>query len=396
MKIWNFMTPPRDFSTEEQKVVLGKELKDSLIVLFVLVPSIIHTIFTIRWGSDWSIAIPILRFFIGDRIPGSLASPLLEKCRKGLAHGLGIKGPGHGYTSICLIKLRHLGNQFVTITIALLACQMFGIPRVMIPNGSVLLRRNFMTDLGIWVEILQNKCPKSRDVLHLDYMWQLGLDKCPSSLMYRIAASFRNEVIASIPTPQINDSTLVLHMRALEIFIFKKGLTPLYGQPTCSFYLGAMQRNLGHNNVLLIAGDRGNVCTQPCEAQGAVVRVGRKMSEDFAIMLFAKRLVLSRSTVMRAVMFLSPVTKIWYSFGSSKMPDAGKDGTALSIWPCLGPHYICIPSQEVENVLAFRWGASKVPLLLKEKCRWYLDSGILINSGTDTLKFPWDTVRVST
>jgi hypothetical protein len=150
-----------------------------------------------------------------------------------------------------------------------------------------------------------------------------------------------------------------------------------------------MTRKLGHDKVLVIAGDRGNVCTKPCEDQGAVIRTDGKMGDDFAIMLYAKRLVLSRSTIMRAVMFLSPVQKIWYLFGSNRLIDVGADEISLRIWPDVGPHYVCIASKQLEKEYVSNWRPELVPLLLTLNCTWYMDTGILIKSGTDTLLFPW-------
>jgi hypothetical protein len=177
-------------------------------------------------------------------------------------------------------------------------------------------------------------------------------------------------------------------MRGSNVFV--RTASRVYGQPTCNFYLDAMQRKIGHDNVLVIAKDARNVCTDLCRKKGAILHLGDSIEKDFSIMLHAKRLVTSRSTLMRAVMYLSPVAKIWYYFGSSALIDCGMDEWPLHLWPVFGPRQVCIPSREFEKHVVLEWSINKAPLLIKEKCTWYLDTGILNESVRDTIKKVWN------
>jgi hypothetical protein len=225
------------------------------------------------------------------------------------------------------------------------------------------------------VEIARRRCTGGKDQCPLYYNFG---DKgaCPAVHFLEAARSVRKYVVAGLPKPKINDSTLVLHMRGEDIFPRRKYRyffphTPdsWYGQPTCSFYLDVMERDKGHDKVQIIAPDSLNYCLKPCIRKGAIFKK-QSLSMDFATMLWAKRLVLSRSTLMRAVMYLSPVEKTWYVFGRMETRDVGMDFLNGQLWPILGGYEYCVPSIEYEENVLFKWDTTKYERVLTDTCTW--------------------------
>jgi hypothetical protein len=75
------------------------------------------------------------------------------------------------------------------------------------------------------------------------------------------------------------------------------------------------------------------------------------VKKDFGTLLWAERLVLSKSTLVRAAMYLSPVAKTWYNFGGLDVIDWGCGPVWHSIQP-LGPHWHSIPSRRYQKHIA--------------------------------------------
>jgi hypothetical protein len=338
---------------------------------------------------------PSVNLDVGEIIPASVNSSSLNKCRSALGKVCGLSEP-KSYSFILTGRKLFLGNEFIKIIVALACCEFFEIPRLMVANGSLFFRRNFVTKRGIRIEMGPGRYFRAPGARLFVYNFQLwDWDQCPAGYFLEISRSIRDEVLANLPKPTINASTLVMHLRAFDGFTTSVANNIVssikrYGQPTCNFYVDAMERNLGHDQVMVIAHDKANVCTERCADKGAILHLGGDLATDFALMLYSKRFVTSRSTLMRAVMYLSPVPKIWYYFGSSSLIDCGLDDWPWHIWSVFGPHQVCIASREFEDTVIMDWNWKKAELLKNEKCEWYLDTALLNESKRDTIRYSWN------
>jgi hypothetical protein len=262
----------------------------------------------------------------------------------------------------------------------------------MVAPNRIFFTRNFVTTRGIEIELGKRHCYRSPNALPFTYLFQeWRWERCPAGYILEIAKSIRGEVLRNLPKPIINDSTLVVHLRAWDSF--NEHPTPhggTYGQPTCNFYSDIIRRrDLGHDSVLAVGKDDLHVCTKMCGEMGAKFQFGASLAADFAVMLYAKRLMMSRSTIMRAVMYLSPVWKVWYYFGSAELIDCGLDDWPWHLWSVFGPHQVCIPSRDFEINVVMNWTRHKSPYLLKETCKWYMDTTLMTESGRDTIRKVW-------
>jgi hypothetical protein len=91
---------------------------------------------------------------------------------------------------------------------------------------------------------------------------------------------------------------------------------------------------------------------------GALYRRGR-FEQDLAAMIYARRIAVSRTTLAHAVLNLSPVPKLLYSFEVPRN-DA------------FGLHAVCVPTPEYgKNVLhPWRANSSQFDLMMTDACQW--------------------------
>jgi hypothetical protein len=155
-----------------------------------------------------------------------------------------------------------------------------------------------------------------------------------------------------------------MHLRGGDV-IHRAYMIPWYGQPVCNFYLGAMSRD----RVVIATEDEQNPCLQTLLDHGAVWNPG-SLRKDMNLMLWASRFVLSRSTLMLPVMYLSPVKKLWYMFGGLNIRDPGRD-RVWHLYAALGDHWHCLPSHNVQVDVLKNWRPWKAERLLAENCTWF-------------------------
>jgi hypothetical protein len=145
-----------------------------------------------------------------------------------------------------------------------------------------------------------------------------------------------------------------------------------YGQPLCTYYLEAMKLSAAvHDKVLVISSDLGNPCVQKCIDAGAIWKAST-FDTDFAHLLWAKWLALSRSSLTHAAMYLSPVVKNWYFFGEFWIKDCVPNKVGFN-FQAFGAHWNCFPSDNYtsEVVLRFRrMSEDHLNRLKTENCTW--------------------------
>jgi hypothetical protein len=145
-----------------------------------------------------------------------------------------------------------------------------------------------------------------------------------------------------------------------------------------------MEKDRGHDNVVLVGRSTRNPCVKVCQDYGAKFHPDSfgRLGMRVAILLWAERLVLSRSPMMRAVMYLSPVRKTWYNFGGLGFRDVGCGPIWHSLQP-FGAHWECIPPREYVLDMILDWHPSKVAKMLNGTCRWEYISDIQTRDWID-------------
>jgi hypothetical protein len=263
-----------------------------------------------------------------------------------------------------------MGNRFCQLINALVLCRVHNISFLHLPDTREFFNRSFITTQGVHVIVGRNATvPKLRTLF---WIWE-GLDSCPASLVYQAAESIRDEVLRYVPKPNISDKTLVMHFRGGDTFAGDLiWYQRWYGQPPCRFYTDAMDMDKDHDQVLLVVEDLSNPCIDVCLEHGAVLNPLSPIEIDFAIMLWSRRFVPSRSSLMRAAMYLSPYPKVAYIFGGLNLMDVGRD-VGWHVWKPFGAHWHCQPTEEyVKNVL-LDWSKSMENRrrLLTDNCTWF-------------------------
>jgi hypothetical protein len=273
-----------------------------------------------------------------------------------------------GVEALVLRPFGRVGNQFATIINALIVCRAFGVRNLVIQKFETLFSRDFVTTLGINIWKNGSRTFNSFVRTHC-WAWK-GYRRCSSWLMKQAADSIRDEVLRLFPKPNISENTLVMNFRGGDIFQDENAPGhQIYGQPCCQYYLDAMKRDDGHDNVLLMSEDLANPCIPYCINQGAIWHIHTSWRIDMAILLWARRIVLSRSTFMRPVMYLSPVTKVWYDFGGLNITDCGCGKVWYYVQP-FGPHWRCIPSNDYQRDIILSWNINKMRRIITENCTW--------------------------
>jgi hypothetical protein len=291
-----------------------------------------------------------------------------ETCRKEIMRPL----PGGSFDGVEALELwpfGRYGNHLIVFTLALIWCELLEIPNIVL-TSFVLTNRSFVTTRGLKIFQLGEKS-FAKMVVRNAWPWH-GHPHCPSDLLLQTTATVKDELLSHFPRPNITNRTLVMHFRGSEIFAERKlRARCFYGQPCCQFYVDVMNRDLGHDNVVLVSQDTLNPCVKICLDHGATLHPSKfmKFSDRMGVLLWSERIALSRSTVMRAVMYLSPVRKTWYHFGGLNIKDPGCGAVWYFLQP-LGAHWHCIPSQEYQVDMILNWHPSKVSKMVNGTCEW--------------------------
>jgi hypothetical protein len=142
------------------------------------------------------------------------------------------------------------------------------------------------------------------------------------------------------------------------------------GQPCCKYYTDAIDKDSGHSKVVILSENRLNPCVDVLIARGGVFRDNSSWLTDLTMMVYARRIILSGSSLSKAIMLLSPVRKVFYTFNEFG-PDGSK-GRLYRFWR-FGRHWHCIPNTEYyQKVMNSTWKVSDAQLgmMLTENCTW--------------------------
>jgi hypothetical protein len=254
---------------------------------------------------------------------------------------------------------------------AVLFCKITGIRHIC--AGALRgVSQSFTTKDGIFIWAL-NECPFSSFEIWSDSCflgWTVPL--CPGWNMSEIADTFRDEWLATIPRKEIPDDTVVLSIRGSDVFPIDEHLSPTnYWQPPCDFYTKIQRR---FNKSIVVSTDFRNPCVKVAQRNGAKF-VHESGIDDFATLVYAKNLALSRSSFTKAAMYMSPFHKNFYVFEGD--PESINDRYFGFMERFLehGSHWNCRASKAYQRlIIPDGWGnwtanATQRELLLTDRCR---------------------------
>jgi hypothetical protein len=186
-----------------------------------------------------------------------------------------------------------------------------------------------------------------------DFTWSYAMD------------SLRKFLLQGIPSAPADPSTLYLFMRGgRDIWNGSRHVHPLYRQPPCSFYLGAMR---GFPKVQVI-GDKWNPCTEMAIRAGAHWEPYNDQ-RDMGIMVNSRFIVLATSSLSQAILALSPIKKRFWYFNQKhqrrREPICWRGFAPTDF----GNGTNCVVSPEFETALG-RWMASDLQkqLIRNQSC----------------------------
>jgi hypothetical protein len=252
---------------------------------------------------------------------------------------------------------------------ALIVAQILNISKISVFHRMVLLNRRFMTSIG--VEIVIGHVNHMRPYAISSSFWGLpDPEVCDPRLLPATVALFKDEFLLRLPQVNVSESTLFAHVRSGDLFseISRTEWTKLCGQPFCNYYLEAMRRDVGHKDVQVLSEDRRNPCVDIMIQNGAKFFDHSRFIFDLALMIYARRIIWSVSTISKSVMLLSPVKKVFYTF--NEFTGNGSKGRLYRFWR-FGPHEHCVPSKNyTRNVLSSNWMIlpEQLELMKKENC----------------------------
>jgi hypothetical protein len=262
----------------------------------------------------------------------------------------------------------HTGNAIQLVIGALIFCKLTGIKHIdakgLIPFEHTLVTTDGITIWG------NDTMPSTLRVFSQSCFFVWGLPICRDYNLTDIAATFREQFLATFPRAVVPDNTVVMNIRGADAW--NENPPSNYWQPPCPFFTDVQDQ---FARTLVVASDKRSPCVQILIDRGAEFS-GLDWKSDFATMLYAKNFVLSRSSFSRGALYLSAVKKNFYVFEGE--PDSINGRWAMFTYRFLehGDHWNCEASEAYKQWILPRgmgnWTADfwQRNLIRKERCHW--------------------------
>jgi hypothetical protein len=284
------------------------------------------------------------------------------------------------------------GNGIVMLIAAVLFCVITNIKHI---DAKCIrgLYQTFKTKHGITIWANET-CPfEEYEIWNQTNIYPWAIPICPDWNMTKVAETFRDSFVKTIPKKEIGDDTVVLSVRGGNA-MDSETLTN-YWQPPCSFYRDIQKK---FNKSILIGTDLLNPCAQPLIENGAVFTPGDFMS-DFSTTVWAKHLALSRSSFPRAALYMSAVQKDFYVFEGDADSINYPHNNFMTRFLEHGDHWECLASEEYKRLIVpggfGNWSCSEEQrnLLERDSCEWHrvtIANRSWITVGPSTYDIGWD------
>jgi hypothetical protein len=264
------------------------------------------------------------------------------------------------------------GNHLGALIRALFLCYIFGYRTVVISELALRFPRDFNTTDGIRV-LLRAPDPLPSTYICVNSFEIDGAPECPLADV-PIAATIRDAFVATLPNVTVNASTLYIHARGGDI-METNTLSWWHGQPPCHYFLDAMRMDNASQTVVMGNHDHPNPCIERLVAQGAVYDSSQGPWEDFARLVHAKRLVVSRSTFTMASMLFSKPKDVLYAFVTQYAMCIWEGHSRLNEdYDRFGAHHKCRATPEYDDKVLREWHATDEQLeimkTIQKGCEW--------------------------
>lgn len=274
-------------------------------------------------------------------------------------------------SAVRLKGMLNYGNAILSILCALIFCKVSGFRSVIIPSGFMDANHSFKSTEGVEF-LLWNESIEDNFSFVFDARFDLFPDPrkvpfCSDWNLNVMANTVRSQLLAFLPIHEIDNDTLILNMRSGDIFE-GRGHSD-YVQPPCFFYTDLIQHF--KNVEIVTTSDQKNPCINAAINAGAKYSGWISGREDLSRMIYAKNLVLSRSSFPRAALYLSPIKKQFWVFHGVENRGWNHFDWAKRFFFEFGPHTNCVASKGFTPLLEdFHNSEKQIQLIKSEKCRW--------------------------
>jgi hypothetical protein len=230
-----------------------------------------------------------------------------------------------------------------------------GIRRIYLEPGFLFITNTTVTTAGVLL-ITETPPPGLRVFSHHFFFPMTSALYRPED-DYKIAATFRDIILSTLPQPSPPRSALFAHVRGGDLFLRTKVQNPKYGQPPCGYYTEAVDLD-NATEVRVIAEDAENPCLEILLSYTGAIWRPRDIRTDLADLIYAGKMILGRGTFGKAILFLSPLRKtVFYSIAIPKLG--------------FGRHFDCITTRDYTERVLHNWENQpwQLSMMQEGKCR---------------------------
>jgi hypothetical protein len=258
------------------------------------------------------------------------------------------------------------GNNLYQLAFALLTCEYLQVRHVFVPADFLFFNRTFNTTEGIRIYVGVSSW--FSDTIYDSFFYVDRRNHCMNFDVMRIVGSFRSEFHRQLGDVSLPPNALYLHLRGGDVF--QTIPSPYYAQPPCQYYAQAAQLHVNISQIVLVSEDTKNPCVREMFQLGGTLYID-SLFQTVQTLINAEGFVLSRSTFSFAAAFLS------------KYAGIGRFYTFAYIWPDIGPHWNCVPTEKFSQEVIWQWFQSpkQVEMIMTDTCKsWhYVKWGFLVN-----------------
>jgi hypothetical protein len=235
------------------------------------------------------------------------------------------------------------GNAFFSLLFALQVAKNVAASQIYWPRQQLALSRPIRTTEGI--DIIPQPPPTDLNCLTGFYLYRFPYRPYylrGQTLNFTLIKTFKKSLFDIFPNASFPSDGLVIQLRGGDIWVDRerRRLKPTtYGQPPLDYYLQLIKMR-NWSRIEVISEDRRNPCLGALIDAGAHFQM-RSLPEDLALMMHARNLVISRSTLGIAAAFLSPYLENLWTFNLSS--------------PRLGEHWDCQPTDHYYQEICAHW-----------------------------------------
>jgi hypothetical protein len=171
----------------------------------------------------------------------------------------------------------------------------------------------------------------------------------------------------------VTDDVLVLHIRGGDHAVLKADPNIYYGQPPCYYFLSVIRQF--NSSLLLTDGASEDGRWNPCHnltLQAGARATGGDVRTDFERAVWAHNFVLSVSSFTSAALWISPITKRFWTFDNFFQLHGLEFAHPRGNFRYIGDHLNCIASKDYVDTVLQTWVSSDAQFtrMTWDSCTW--------------------------